>query len=109
MDLKRLVPFTLALGLLVIACGSGSTADAPPAMEKAPTGKELFALHCALCHGRDGKLGINGAKDLTVSALTKEEMTAIVTSGKGAMMPYKNVLTARQIEAVVEHVRTLHP
>lgn len=109
MDLKRILPFTFVLGLLVIACGNGSTASAPPLEEKAPTGKELFALHCTLCHGSNGKLGINGAKDLSVSVLTPEEMAALVANGKGAMMPYKNVMTAKQIEAVVQHVRTLHP
>jgi mono/diheme cytochrome c family protein len=36
-------------------------------------------------------------------------MIAQVTNGKGAMMPYKNVLTAAEIEAVVAHVRSLRP
>ena len=36
-----------------------------------------------------------------------EEMIALVTNGKGAMAAYKNVLTKAEIEAVVEHVRTL--
>jgi hypothetical protein len=34
-------------------------------------------------------------------------MIAMVTNGKGAMMPYKNVLTPKQIEAVVDHARKL--
>ena len=50
---------------------------------------------------------MNGAKDLGLSSLTRVEMIAMVTNGKGAMMPYKNVLTPKQIEAVVDHVRTL--
>ena len=50
---------------------------------------------------------MNGAKDLTASVLTREQMIAMVTHGKGAMMPYKNVLTAKQIELVVDHARTL--
>ena len=71
------------------------------------SGRSLFNLNCALCHGRDGKLGLNGAKDLTISTLTKTEMIAMVRQGKGAMMPYKDVLTAKEIDAVVDHVRTL--
>lgn len=34
-------------------------------------------------------------------------MIAMVRQGKGAMMPYKDVLTAKEIDAVVEYVRTL--
>lgn len=69
-------------------------------------GRSLFNLNCALCHGRDGKLG-HGAKDLTVSMLTKEEMIATVEQGRGAMMPYRDILTSKEIDAVVTYVRSL--
>lgn len=104
--MTRLVPF--ALGLLLLACSS-ATADGPgmaDRAEKSP-GEQVFNMNCALCHGRDGKLGLNAAKDLTVSTLTKDEMVAMVRQGKGTMMPYKDVLTAKEIDAVVDHVRTL--
>jgi len=93
--------------LLVLACGSG---DAPATMEAdagMSKGAQIFAMNCTLCHGATGKLGFNGAKDLTLSTLTKAEMIALVTNGKGTMMPYKNTLTAKEIDAVVEHVRSL--
>lgn len=108
MDLKRVIPVFWSLSLLVVACGSASTTDMTAVPEKAPTGKDLFALHCTLCHGKDGRLGMSGAKDLSVSALSREEMIAIITNGKGTMMPYANVLTTKQIEMVTEHVRSLH-
>ena len=71
------------------------------------SGAQIFNTNCSLCHGRDGKLGLNGAKDLTASELTKAEMLAVVTNGRAAMMPYKNVLSAKEIDAVVDHVRSL--
>ena len=73
-----------------------------------PSGAKLFHTYCTLCHGKDGRLGINGAKDLTVSILTRDEMIALVGNGKGVMAAYKNVLSPAEIEAVVAHVRTLH-
>lgn len=96
-----------SLALLVVACGSSgspATMDESAGMSK---GEQIFMSNCTLCHGRDGKLGFNGAKDLTTSILTKAEMIALVTNGKGLMMPYKNTLTAKDIEAVVQHVRSL--
>lgn len=105
MNTHHIVP--LAIGLLLLACGS-STLDGTMAEDagKSP-GQRIFDMNCTLCHGRDGKLGLNGAKDLTASTLTKAEMIARVRLGKGAMMPYKDVLTAKEIDAVVEHVRAL--
>lgn len=98
----------IATALLAsLSCGQGSPSTTG-AMEAAPSkGEELFNANCALCHGRKGDLGMNGAKDLTVTRLTRAEMITMVSNGKGAMMPYKNVLTPKQIEAVVDHVRTL--
>lgn len=99
----------LATALLAsVSCGS-TAGPAPESATMSAEGKgaELFNANCALCHGRKGDLGMNGAKDLGLSSLTRVEMIAMVTNGKGAMMPYKNVLTPKQIEAVVDHVRTL--
>lgn len=95
--------------LLLLACGNGEAADTADQRKGKGRGEQLFNMHCTLCHGKDGTLGLNGAKDLTTSTLTKEQMIAQVTNGKGAMMPYKNVLTAAEIEAVVAHVRSLRP
>jgi cytochrome c6 len=95
--------------LLLVACGnSGGASGAPPAgtMPKS-RGEAIFDTHCTLCHGSDGRLGIGGAKDLTATPLTRDEMVAIVTHGRGTMMPYKNILKPDEIEAVVDHVRTL--
>lgn len=95
--------------LALLACsatdpGPGTATRA----DSAPDGSKLFQMQCVLCHGRDGKLGLSGAKDLTLSALTRDQMILLVSNGKGAMMPYKNVLHVEEIEAVVDHVRSLH-
>lgn len=107
MALTRLVLRGALLTVLAMACGNGTSPSGGAKMESAPNGSELFALHCTLCHGKDGTLGINGAKDLSVSVLSRDEMIALVSEGKGAMMPYKNVLTQKQVELVVDHLRTL--
>jgi cytochrome c6 len=98
-------PFLLGITLLTIACGggAGSKGDAAPPT----TGAAIYDRQCTLCHGGDGKLGINGAKDLTASSLTRDEMIQIVMNGKGLMMPYAHVLEPKEIEAVVDHVRTM--
>lgn len=102
---KTLLLLSGAIAVL-IACGNAEATDAA-AEDSAPKGQQLYKMYCELCHGADGKLGFNGAKDLTASALPRAEMIAQVTNGKGKMMPYKDVLTAKEIEAVVDYSRTL--
>ncbi len=67
----------------------------------------MFNANCAMCHGRKGDLGMSGAKNLVTSILERKEVIAMITNGKGAMMPYGTTLTKEQIEAVTDHVLTL--
>jgi cytochrome c6 len=97
--------FTAVAALVLVACGAAGGADGNNGTPR--TGAEIFNTQCALCHGRDGRLGINGAKDLTASALSQADMVAIVAHGKGGMAPFEHVLAPDEIERVVEHVRTL--
>lgn len=92
-----------------------SAADAATlaaATETAPAaalaeGKALFTRNCAVCHGPDGKLGLNGAHDLTRSNLNATGRVYMVTNGLGKMPSFKNQLTPEQIEQVVAYSLTL--
>jgi mono/diheme cytochrome c family protein len=106
MDMKRILIIIGSPILLFFACGSNGMAEEEGHGPR-DGGAQLFSMHCSLCHGKDGGLGLNGARDLRRSMLTAAEMKAIVLNGKGVMMPYKNALTPAQIDAVVDHVRTL--
>jgi len=73
----------------------------------APDGMAVFRQYCVACHGADGKLGLSGAKDLSVSALTKEERIQVITNGRKLMTPFKEVLSAEEILAVAEYTLSL--
>jgi cytochrome c6 len=108
MAVNKVLPAIGLLILALVACGGGEPGTSgPPGTSQAASGESVFRMHCVLCHGNDGTLGLNGAKDLSVSTLSRDEMVAMVTHGKGTMMAYKNVLTKAEIAAVVEHVRSL--
>lgn len=103
--MRSVLILAVAFGM-VLACGDSPVEVA--AQGRAPSeGQILFNTQCALCHGRKGDLGLNGAKDLTLSIMKREEMIALVNNGKGAMMAYKTMLSKKEIEAVVDHVITL--
>ncbi|WP_139925469.1 cytochrome c [Hymenobacter sp. DG01] len=70
-------------------------------------GKVLFGQRCAVCHGPDGKLGLNGAHDLTKSNLNTVGRVYMVTNGLGKMPGFEDQLTEEQIRQVAEYSLTL--
>lgn len=81
--------------------------------EAIATGAELFALHCASCHGEGGKGG-TGPPLKTIEFLTQhsdEDIFKIIARGRGSMMPASSQeeggpLTSQQIEALVALLRS---
>lgn len=73
--------------------GSGALVD----------GMAVYRKNCITCHGADGKLGLNGAKDLSVSVLPIHERIQIITNGKNLMTPFKSILSEEEIKAVAAY------
>ena len=91
--------------LLLIACSGKENSN--QSETAAADGAAVYKKYCLLCHGVDGKLGVNGAKDITISPLTKAERVVLITNGKNLMTPFKGVLTEAEIDAVADYTLTL--
>lgn len=87
--------------ILVLAL-AGPAFAGPPA-----PGLRLYRQNCARCHGQDGRLGANGARDLTKSNLNVMGRTYLVTNGMGKMPAFSKELTPAEIEQVVAYSLTL--
>ena len=72
----------------------------------AVSGVALFEANCVKCHGNDGKLGLAGAKDLSVSTLNLTEIKTIIKNGKGAMPKY-DALSEAELDALAEYISGL--
>jgi len=96
-----LISFLLTI---IIACAEK---DSKVAADGTVDGSMIYKKYCILCHGANGKLGINGSKDITASTLTKEERMVLITNGKNAMTPFGGILSKEEIEAVAEYTFTL--
>lgn len=107
MDMKAGILAFMGAMLLLLACAAADGSSINDGTPISP-GESTFRNQCVMCHGRKGNLNMSGAKDLTKSALTKEEMIAIVTNGKGGMIGFGKTLSKKQVEEVVDHVRTLY-
>ena len=85
------------------ACGGGEKQGAG----SAGSGEAIYKKYCVTCHGIDGKLGLNGSKDLTISKLTEAERVLQVTKGKNTMTPFEGILSPEEIKAVAAFSMTL--
>lgn len=65
--------------------------------------RKIYKQNCVICHGIDGKLGLNNSKDLTKSPMTVSERMMVIKNGKGAMTPFGNILKEKEIKAVAEY------
>lgn len=68
----------MTLGLLS-ACGNQNADKIEPNQNISP--QKLYINHCSICHGDDGKLGFSGARDLTQTLLSQEEVIAVIKYG----------------------------
>jgi mono/diheme cytochrome c family protein len=102
MDMKHIAIIGFCAAL--IGCGAASQGQSD---QKEPTAAEMFNVKCALCHGKDGKLNVAGAPDLTKTKMSLDERIEIITNGKGTMPPQGEILTEAQIVTLAEYVETL--
>lgn len=103
----RIYFFSIILIGLVSCSNNESKADILPPETPEERGASLFIMHCASCHGEDGKLGASGAKDLTMSKLSDEEIEKIIVNGKNAMPPMKVILENKEnLALVIKHVKS---
>jgi mono/diheme cytochrome c family protein len=110
----RGLALALSLPVLSVACARSAPASQnPPGID----GVALFSQACAKCHGADGSGGLpmvaNGPKpiDLREPAWQRQrtdaDIATAIREGRGAMPPFAGVLSAAQIDALRQHVRSL--
>lgn len=100
--LPLLVVCLTLFSTLYFSCNSGEKNSKSGNDEVA----KLWKQNCALCHGNDGRLGVNGAKDLRLSELSLGPRKEIITNGKGKMIGFENKLSKEQIEELAKYTFT---
>lgn len=83
-----------------MACGSENSG---PANYTEAEGKKIFKKYCVACHGADGKMQMNGAKDLRLSVLNYPDRVNLVKLGKGAMTGFEGILSEEEIALAAKY------
>ena len=66
---------------------------------------EIYSTNCAKCHGEDGKAGITGASDLSVTQLSNDSISSIIRNGRNTMGKIEG-LTPEQTQAIAAYIKT---
>ena len=99
------------LALLLAACAVIALVSVPVA--QAADGKALFEGKCAMCHGKDGVAkpmakGSANFNDAKWQGATKADaIVTVIADGKGKMKGYKDKMSAEEIKAVADYVKTI--
>lgn len=85
----------------IISCGNEPKAQGPV------DAQALFIKRCATCHGSEGNLQLSGAKNITVSQLSADEIKNQIIHGKAGMPPFESMLTVQEIDALTSYCMKL--
>ncbi len=115
----------LCIAIVYGACGSGTSHNQESDNSNGSTkktktgssiatgdvtaGKAIYGKYCVLCHGEDGKMQLNGSKDITVSQLSYDLRVTLIMEGKNLMTPFDGILSESEIRDVVAFSMTLKP
>jgi len=89
------------LSLCFEACSEESKTQGPV------DAQALFIKRCATCHGSEGNLQMSGAKKLTLSQLSADEIKNQIIHGKAGMPPFESMLTVQEIVALTTYCMKL--
>lgn len=96
---------TFILTFLVLGCQESASKRGNSSQSD---GAVLFRQYCVNCHGLDGALKTNGAKDLRYSLLSLEERILVITEGRNAMTGFKSILNETQILELAKYSQSLN-
>lgn len=88
------------IAIVLYSCDDSSSS-------KKISGIEIYKTKCVLCHGADGRMGLNGAKALPDSQLDEHERVNIILNGKNIMPSFRKTLSYEEIKAVAAFTMTL--
>ena len=98
--------FTCAIMLALMCAGAVAQNNAAVTPEQIKAGAEIYATHCATCHGNRMK-NPEWAIDLaTIPKDDRQRFIQSVTGGKGNMPPWGDVLKPNDIDALWAYFST---
>ena len=71
-------------------------------------GEKVYQYYCTSCHGPNGDRGAGQAPDLTQSTIDDDAIRKMILYGsEKGMAAYQSLIKDEELDALVEHVKSL--
>jgi mono/diheme cytochrome c family protein len=104
---KRIIHSGVVVLIFMLFLWNLSSCGEEPKSSGPVDAQALFVKRCATCHGSEGNLQLSGAKNITVSQLSADEIKNQITHGKAGMPPFESMLTVQEIDALTAYCMKL--
>ena len=110
--MRKLTKFVVLVSVILFACTCFMTRSSElGTVVSAYSGPaEIYAAHCAKCHGADGRVRTAKGKRVNATDFTSDwnrdeaRGIRIITNGKSEMPSFKKKLSASEIQSVFNYV-----
>lgn len=113
MSVLRIREIVCALAYFAVLVSAPAAANDPVDVAAAAVGekyqlniKKLFATKCSWCHQGYGMKQADGPK-LAGTSKSMEQLVKHINEGKSPMPGFKNQLSANEVQALAEYIKTL--
>lgn len=93
--------------MLTAACVFAAFTASSIAQSSALASDPVYDKNCAKCHGKSAEGRHFGGSSLVKSAVSEDELKAIIANGKGHMPKFAGKLTDDQIAALAREIKAL--
>lgn len=110
-----LTAFFILAGVILLASPRAEADVTTAAADGPASGRALFMQNCARCHGANGRAQTALGRKVEAADLTSDDVqdmddakiVRVITRGRTGMPAFGNKLTAGQISAIANYVRSL--
>lgn len=99
--MRKFLPASILIGALTVVAAALAQDRA-----KIQAGAEVYAMHCAACHGERLRATGAGFDLLKLRPDDRERFNKAVNDGKGQMPPWGGVLSPEEIDQLWAYVRS---
>jgi mono/diheme cytochrome c family protein len=104
-----------SIAFLLLAVVGWFRSPGLPTIEAASDAASTYRTQCASCHAADGsgatavgkQLKVPDLRSPAIQKLSNQRLAASIANGKGSMPAFGKTLASKEIDLLVNHVRTM--
>src|SRR5690242_772767 len=98
-----------SISIVAVALLASHVLSAQTTSRSSRTGAQLFRVYCQKCHSTDATKSLAPSlyHAMSPKGLSESQMRRIISDGKNTMPPFNRRLTAKELDRLIEYLKTL--